>query len=79
MPAAKEPLEDGLYSKFHNLLPWQFVLHFRAPSCMRTLALWVKEKSSTVEKVLSNYHLLIAGRNHPGNLPSTTRRRASEV
>jgi len=30
MPAAKEPLEDGLYSKFHNLLPWQFVLHFWA-------------------------------------------------
>jgi hypothetical protein len=21
MPAAKDPLEDGLYSKFHNLLP----------------------------------------------------------
>jgi hypothetical protein len=38
MPAAKEPLEDGLYSKFHNLLRWQFVLHSRAPSCMRTLA-----------------------------------------
>ena len=26
MPAAKEQLEDGLYSKFHNLLPRQFVL-----------------------------------------------------
>jgi hypothetical protein len=55
MPAAKEPLEDGLYSKFHNLLRWQFVLHFRAPSCMRTLALRVKEHSSAVEKVLRNY------------------------
>jgi hypothetical protein len=32
MPAAKEPLEDGLYSKYHNLLHWQFVLHFQAPS-----------------------------------------------
>jgi hypothetical protein len=50
MPAAKEPLEDGLYSKFHNLLPWQFALHFRARSCMRTLALWAKENSSAVEK-----------------------------
>jgi hypothetical protein len=28
----EQMLEDGLYSKFHNLLPWQFVLHFRAPS-----------------------------------------------
>jgi hypothetical protein len=55
MPAAKEPLEDGLYSKFHNLLPWQFVLRFRAASCMRTLALWVKQNSSAVEKVLRNY------------------------
>ena len=45
MPAAKEPLEDGLYSKFHKLLPWQFALHFRAPCCMRTLALWVEENS----------------------------------
>src|ERR1700758_5795694 len=45
MPTAKEPLEDGLYSKFHNLLPWQFALHFRAPCCMRTLALWVEENS----------------------------------
>ena len=41
MPAAKEPLEDGLDSKFHNLLPWQFVLQLRAPCCMRMLALWV--------------------------------------
>ena len=55
MPAAKEPLEGGLYSKFHNLLPWQFVLRFRAPSFMCTLALWVKENSSAVEKVLRNY------------------------
>jgi hypothetical protein len=55
MPAAKKPLEDGLYSKFHNLLLWQFVLHFRAPSCMRTLAHWIKEHSSAVEKVLRNY------------------------
>ena len=55
MPAAKEPLEDGLYSKLHNLLPGQFALHFRAPSCTGTLALWVKEKSSAVETVLRNY------------------------
>jgi len=55
MPAPKEPLEDGLCSKFHSLLPWQFVLHFRAPPCMRTLAFWVKENSSAVGKVLSNY------------------------
>ena len=50
MPAAEEPLEDGLYSKFHNLLPWQFVLRFRTPSCMRTLALWVNENSSACRK-----------------------------
>src|SRR5260370_14701723 len=49
MPAAKEPLEDGLYSKFHNFLPWQSVLHFRAPSCMRTLARWSRENSSAVD------------------------------
>jgi hypothetical protein len=42
MPAAKESLEDGLYSKFHNLLPWQFVLRFRVPSRMPSLVLWVK-------------------------------------
>jgi hypothetical protein len=54
MPAPKEPLEHGLYSKFHSLLPWQFALHFRAPSCMRTLAFWVKENSSVVGKVLRN-------------------------
>ena len=42
MPAAKEPLEDGLYSKFHNLLPWQFALRFRVPSRMPSLVLWVK-------------------------------------
>jgi hypothetical protein len=55
MPAAKDPLEDGLYSKFHNLLPWQFALHSRALSCMRTLGLWVKGNSPAVEKVLRNY------------------------
>jgi hypothetical protein len=55
MPAPKEPLEDGLYSKFHSLLPWHFALHFRAPSCMRTLAFWVKENSSAVGKVLRHY------------------------
>ena len=65
VPAPKEPLEDGLYAKFHSLLPWQFVLHFRAPSCMRTLAFWVKENSSAVGKVLRNYRVLIAGRNQP--------------
>ena len=26
MPATKEPLEDGLDSNYHNLLPWHFVL-----------------------------------------------------
>ena len=55
MPAPKEPLEDGLYSKFHSLLPWQVALHCRAPPCMRTLAFWVKENSSAVGKVLRNY------------------------
>jgi hypothetical protein len=50
VPAAKEPLDDGLYSSFHYLLHWQFVLHFRARSCMRTLALWAKENSSAVEQ-----------------------------
>jgi hypothetical protein len=50
MPAAKEPLDDGLYSKFHSLLPWQFALHFRAPVCMRALAFWVKQNSSVVGK-----------------------------
>jgi hypothetical protein len=29
MPAPKKPLEDGLYSKFHSFLPWQFALHVR--------------------------------------------------
>jgi hypothetical protein len=57
MPAAKEPLDDGLYSKFHNLLSWQFVLHVRAPFCMCTLALWVKDNSSEVERVLRNYRV----------------------
>ena|SRR5690349_9167074 len=33
----------------------KFALHFRAPSCMRTLAFWVKENSSAVGKVLRNY------------------------
>jgi hypothetical protein len=51
MPAAKEPLEDGLYSKFHDLFPWQFVLHFRALSYMRTLARWFREHSSSVDQV----------------------------
>jgi hypothetical protein len=55
MPAPKEPLEDGLYSKFHSLLPWQVALHCRAPPCMRTLAFWVKKNSSAVGKVLRNY------------------------
>jgi hypothetical protein len=68
MPAAKEPLEDGLYSKLHNLLPWQFALHFRAPSCMRTLALWVKENSSAVEKVLRNYRFTYCWEQSPWQL-----------
>jgi len=54
MPAAKKPLEDVLYSKFHNLLPWHFVLRFWTPSSMRTLALWVEENSSAVEKAVRN-------------------------
>jgi hypothetical protein len=54
MPAAEEPLEDGFYSKFHNLLPGQCVLRFLALSCIGTSALWVKENSSAVEKVLRN-------------------------
>jgi hypothetical protein len=59
IPAAKEPFEDGLYSKFHNLLPWQFVLRSRAPSCMCTLVLWVEENSSAVEKVFRNYRFTL--------------------
>ena len=31
MPAAKDPLEDGLYSKFHNLLPGNLLSIFRLP------------------------------------------------
>jgi hypothetical protein len=46
MPAAKELLEDGLYSKVHNLLRCRFVLRFCVLSCMRTFALSVKGSSS---------------------------------
>lgn len=33
MPGAKEPLENGLYSKFHNFSPWRFVLQLLPTSC----------------------------------------------
>jgi hypothetical protein len=36
MPAAEEPLEDGLYSKFHNLLPRNLLSIFGLPlACAR--------------------------------------------
>ena len=55
MPAAKEPLEDGLYSKLNNLLPWQFAPHFSGSLLHAHVSLWIKENSSAVEKVLRNY------------------------
>ena len=39
------------------------VLRFRAPSCIRMLALWVKENSFAVEKARGITGLFIAGRN----------------
>jgi hypothetical protein len=54
MPAAKEPLERFVL-EVSQLVALAISLRFRAPSCICTLALWVKENSSAVEKVLRNY------------------------
>src|SRR5277367_168170 len=36
-------------------LSWQFVFHFLAASCMRTLILRAEDNSSAAEKTLRNY------------------------
>src|ERR1700751_1359577 len=53
--SSQRPARGRSVLEVSQLVAWQFALHFPAPSCMRTLALWVKENSSAVEKLLRNY------------------------
>jgi hypothetical protein len=66
MPAPKEPLEDGLYSKFHSLLPWQFALRFSGSLLHAHVGLLgLRKIPLRSERFRGITGLLIAGRNQP--------------